>query len=153
MGNTKEINIKNRIYYFFDDMINIEKVNSDLLKIDKKTRKSIGIYYIGYITMKDSKHVNIHSVNYLCIIINEVDGSIEEKKNGNKYLTFPSTDKHKKILEKYTELWKKIKSLIESSSVECNSIDISGKYEKDYLKIKLNSDDNLPLNKILKLHN
>ena len=80
MGITKEINIKNRIYYFFDDMINIEKVNSDLLKIDKKTHKSIGIYYIGYITMKDSKHVNIHSVNSLCIIINEVDGSIEEKK-------------------------------------------------------------------------
>ena len=152
MGNTKEINIKNRIYYFFNDIINIEKVNSDLLKIDKKTRKSIGIYYIGYITMKDSKHVNIHSVNSLCIIINEVDGSIEEK-NGNKYLTFPSTDKHKKILEKYTELWNKIKSLTASSSVECNSIDKSGKYEKDYLKIRFSSGNNLPLNKILKLRN
>ena len=52
MGNTKEINIKNRTYYLFDDMINIENFNPDLLKIDKKSYKNIGIYYIGYITMK-----------------------------------------------------------------------------------------------------
>ena len=52
MGNTKEINIKNRTYYFFDDMINIENFNPDLLKIDKKSYKNTGIYYIGYITMK-----------------------------------------------------------------------------------------------------
>ena len=31
--------------------------------------------------------------------------------------------------------------------------DKPGEYEKDYIKIKFNSDDNLPLNKILKLHN
>ena len=86
MENTKEINIKNRTYYFFDDTINIENFKPDLLKIDKKLYKNIGIYYIGCITMKDFKHVNIHSVNPLYIIINEVDGSIEEK-NGSKYLT------------------------------------------------------------------
>ena len=60
MGNTKEINIKNRTYYFFDDMINIENFNPDLLKIEKKSYKNIGIYYIGYITIIDSKYVNIH---------------------------------------------------------------------------------------------
>ena len=91
MGNTKEINI--------DDMINIENFNLDLIKIDKKSYRNIGIYYIGYITVKDSKYVNIHSVNPLYIIIGEVDGSIEEK-NGNKYLTFADTDKNKKILKK-----------------------------------------------------
>ena len=63
MENTKEINIKNRTYYFFDDIINIENFNSDLLKIDKKTYKNIGIYYIGYITMKNSDYVKINSVN------------------------------------------------------------------------------------------
>ena len=77
MENTKEINIKDRTYYFFDDMIKIENFNHDLIKIDKKSYKNIGIYYIGCITMKDFKHVNIHSVNPLYIIINEVDGSIE----------------------------------------------------------------------------
>ena len=36
MGNIKEINIKNQTYHFFEDMINIENFNPDLLKIDKK---------------------------------------------------------------------------------------------------------------------
>ena len=44
MGLIKEINIKNRTYYFFDDMINIKNSNSDLLKIDKKSHKSTDIY-------------------------------------------------------------------------------------------------------------
>ena len=69
MGNTKEINIKNRTYYFFDDMINIKDFNPSLIKIDKKSYKNIGIYYIGYITMKDSDHVKISSVNPLYLII------------------------------------------------------------------------------------
>ena len=95
--------------------------------------------------------MNIHSVNLLYIIVGEVDGSIEEK-NGNKYLTFASTDKKKKVLEKYTELWNNITSLVECSSVE-NINNKPGKYGKDYMKIKFNLDDNLPSNKILKLHN
>ena len=59
--------------------------------------------------------MNVHSVNPFYIITGEVDGSIEEK-NGNKYLIFADTDKNKKVLEKYTKLWNKTKSLI-----ECNS--------------------------------
>ena len=51
MGNIKKTNIKNQIYYFFNDMINIEDFDSGLLKIDKKSHKNIGIYNIGYITM------------------------------------------------------------------------------------------------------
>ena len=79
MGNIKEINIKHRTYYF-DDMINIKDFDPSLLKIDKKSYKNIGIYYIGYITMKNSDYVKINGVNPLYIIINEVDGSIREKK-------------------------------------------------------------------------
>ena len=47
MGNIKEINIKSRTYYFFDDMINIEDFDQNLLKIDKKSYKNVDIYYIG----------------------------------------------------------------------------------------------------------
>ena len=79
MENIKEINIENRTYYLFDDMINIENFNPDLLKIDKKTYKNIGIYYIGHITIKDSKYVNTQSENPLYIITGEVDRPIEEK--------------------------------------------------------------------------
>ena len=70
-----------------------------MLKIDKKSNKSISIYYIGYITIKDSKYVNIRSANPLYIIISEVDGSMEEK-NGNKYLTSASADKKQKDIRK-----------------------------------------------------
>ena len=59
MGSIKEININNQTYYFFNDMINIENVDLDLLKIDNKSCKNIYIFYIGYITIKDLDSVNI----------------------------------------------------------------------------------------------
>ena len=52
MRTVKQIDIKNRTYYFYSDMINIKKFDSNLLKIDKKSYKDIGIYNIGYITIK-----------------------------------------------------------------------------------------------------
>ena len=66
MGTLKQINIKNRTYYFYNDIIDLENFDSSLLKIDKKSYKGIGIYNIGYITIKkidDCK--NINSVNLL----------------------------------------------------------------------------------------
>ena len=93
MGNIKQINIKNSAYYFFNDMINIKDFDPSLIKIDKKSYNNIDICYIGYITIKSiSDYQNINSVNPLYLIIGEVDGYIEEN-NGNKYLTFDSTDK------------------------------------------------------------
>ena len=47
---TKQMNIKNRTYYFYNDLINIKDFNSRLLKLDKKTSMGLGIYHIGYIT-------------------------------------------------------------------------------------------------------
>ena len=73
-----------------------------------------------------------------------MDGSIEEQ-NGNKYLTFASTDNKKRYLKSM-----QIKSLL--NSVEKIN-DKQGEYEKNYMKIKFNSDDNLPSNKIIKLCN
>ena len=52
MGTVKQIDIKNRIYYFYNDVVNIKKFDSNLLKIDKNSNKDIGIYNIGYITVK-----------------------------------------------------------------------------------------------------
>ena len=68
------------------------------------------------------------------------------KKKINKFLTFASTDKRKEPLAKYTKLRYEIKNLIDKID------DKPGQYEKDFVKIKFNSDDNLSLNKILKLH-
>ena len=128
-------------------MINIKDFDLTQLKLDKKSCKSIGIYYIGYITIKSiSDYENINSVNPLYLIIAEVDGYIEEN-NGNKYLTFVSTDKNKKVLGMCTKLWDEIEYHIQT--INAGKF---GEYEKDCMKIKFNSDDDLPLNKILKLH-
>ena len=71
-----------------------------MLKIDKKSFKGIGIYNIGYITIKkidDCK--NFHSVNPLYLRIDHASGYIEEK-SVNKYLVFDSTDENKELLKK-----------------------------------------------------
>ena len=62
-------------------MVNIEDFDPNLLKIDKNSYKNIDVYYIGYITMKDSDYVKIKIVNPLCLIICEVDQYIKEKKS------------------------------------------------------------------------
>ena len=81
MGRVKQIEIKNRIFYFYNDIINIKEFNSNLLKIVKKSYKDVDIYYIGYITIKKIGDCeNIYTVNPLYQII--VDGHIEEN-NGN----------------------------------------------------------------------
>ena len=138
MGEVKELNIKNRTYYFFDDMIDIKNFHSNLLKIDKKSHEDIDIYYIGYITIKKfSDCENIHSVNPLYLIIHSATGYFKEK-YGKKYLIIDST-------EKYEEVFSRIKSEIKTLN--------RGKelfYEKNYTKIGINIDDDIPLNKQLK---
>ena len=80
MGKVKQINIENRTYYFYNDMINIKDFDARLLKIDKKSYKNIGIYNIGYITIKKIDDCeNIYSVNPLYLLINHANGYIEEK--------------------------------------------------------------------------
>ena len=109
--------------------------------------KDIDIYYNGYIKIeKIDDCENIYSVNPLYLIIGKVDGHIEEK-NGSKYLVFDSTDENKEVLKKYTELWDGIKNEIETINGGKK-----GEYGKDFMTIKFDTDDNLPLNKQLKLH-
>ena len=147
MGTVKQINIKNRTYYFYKDIIDLENFDSSLLKLDKKSYKDIDIYNIGYITIKkigDCK--NIYSVNPLYLCITHASGYIEEI-NENKYLIFDSIDENKELLKKYNDVFNGIRNKIKKiSGDECD-------YEKDYMKIKFNSDDDLPLNKPLKFHN
>ena len=87
-------------------MINIKKCDSNLLKIDKKSYKDIGIYNIGYIRIKEiDDYENIYSVNPLYLIIDNASGYIEEK-SVNKYLVFDSTELHS--TDENKELLKKI---------------------------------------------
>ena len=100
MGEVKQINIKNRTYYFYNDIIDLKNFDARLLKIDKKSYKNIAIYYIGYITIKKIyDYESIYSVNPLYLRTDHESGYIEEK-NGNKYLMFDSADENKDILKK-----------------------------------------------------
>ena len=75
MGNIKQINIKNRTYFFFNDMINIKDFDPSLIKIDKKSYKNIDIYNIGYITIKSIiDYESINSVNPLHLTVGDIDG-------------------------------------------------------------------------------
>ena len=95
----KQIDIKNRTYYFCNAMIDIKKFDSDLLKIGKKSDIDIGIYNIGYITIKKiGDYKNIYSVNPLYLTITHASRYIEcnsaEEKGVNEYLVFDSADEN-----------------------------------------------------------
>ena len=99
MGEIKQINIKNRTYYFYNNIIGLKDFDAKLLKIDKKSYKNIDIYYTGYITKnKIDDYERIYSVNPLYLRIDLANGYTEEK-NGNKYLIFDSTDENKEVLK------------------------------------------------------
>ena len=67
----KDISTKNHTYYFFDDVINIKIFDSNNIKIHENSNKNILIYYIGYVTIKDSRYVKTYSVNPLYLILAE----------------------------------------------------------------------------------
>ena len=114
MGKVKQINIKNRTYYFYNDQINLKDFDARLLKVDKKDYKEIDIYYIGYVTVKKIANCNnINSVNLLYLMINEMIGHFEEK-DGNKYLVLDDVDENKEVLKKYEEVWEGVQKEIET---------------------------------------
>ena len=94
--------------------------------------------------IKVSKYLKINSVNSLDFIFNKVNGYFEET-NGNKYLTLVPTNKTKEKLNKCENLWSKIRYLIKSVTKNWNY------YDEKYMEIKLNSDDQLPLNKTIEI--
>ena len=146
MGSKKEINIKNRTYYFYNDIIDIKTFDSKNLKLDKKAYKDLDIYNIGYVTIKKiGDCYDVNSVNPLYLHIDNASGYIKEDWT-HKYLIFDSTDENKELLKRYGDVFNglidKIKK-IDDDWLE---------YTKDYMKIKFNSDDNLPLSKPLKFY-
>ena len=147
MGKSKQINIKNRTYYFYNDQINLKDFDARLLKVDKKDYKEIDIYYIRYVTVKKIANCNnINTVNPLYLMIDKMIGHFEEK-SGNKNLVLDDVNENKEVSQKYEDVWNGIKKEIETINSATKT-----EYEKDLNKIKFESDDDLPLNKPRKLH-
>ena len=121
-------------------MTNIKNIDANLLSINQIAFTSTDsvIYDIEYFK-------NLDGVNSLYLVFNDVDFYFE-KYGENKYFVFALTDKNREALENYTELWNEIKNEIETIRViEPN------KYEKDLLKIRFESGNNLPLDRILNI--
>ena len=138
--NHKANGYKKLLKLFFNDMTNISDFDPSLLNVDYiefKSNNSI-IYEIKYIK-------NLSSSNSLYLVFNNLDAYIE-KSGETKYLIFTSTDKKEMVLGDYTEIWDEIKEQIEL---------ISGnkviKYSKDFMKIKFESDDDLPISEIINI--
>ena len=145
MGSIKEINIKNRTFYFYDDIIDIETFDSSNLKLDKKSYKDLDIYNIGYVTIKKIGYgYDINNVNPLYLRIDNASRYIEEI-NEDKCLVFDVRDENKKLLKRYDDVFNGIMSKVKEID------DDWLEYSKDYMKIKFSLDDNLPLSKPLKL--
>ena len=85
-------------------------------------------------------------MNPLYLRISHANGYIGEK-NGNKNFIFDFVGENKELMKKYSDVWDGTKN--ETKSINDGK---ENNYEKDYMKIKFNSDDNLPLSKPLKFH-
>ena len=87
----KDIDIKNRAYYVFDDNINTKNFDPNNIKINEKSYKNVLIYCIGYVAIKDSKYEKTNYVNLLYLIFSKANEYFEDI-NKNKYLTLVPTN-------------------------------------------------------------
>ena len=140
----KDADLKKNTYYFFNDIINRKKFDSNDIKLDEKLYNNILIYYTGYVTIKDLKHLQINSLNPLQLIFRKVNGYCE-KNNENNYLIFVPTNESKEKINKDEELWIKFMDLFRSVTKNLDD------YDEIYMKIKFTSDEKLPLNKTIEI--
>ena len=136
----RQLNIKGKTYYFYNDLINIKNFNNNNLKLDKKSVLDNDVYYIGYITKKPQWNVN--SVNPLYLAINRIKDHFEEVE-GDKYRIICSENGD--IMHKYQDVFDGIKEIIKKINDYSQPI----KYDDNYMKVKINTDDNILLNKII----
>ena len=128
----------------FDDILNRKDFDPNNIKIYEKSYKNIFIYYIAYVTIKNSKYGKINRVNPLYLMLNKMNGYFEAI-NGNKYLMLVPTNESKEKIKNYEGLWIKIKDLIRSVTRK------SDDYVEKYIKIKFYLDDELLLNKTIEI--
>ena len=131
------MNIENRTYYFYNDLINVLNFEANNLRLDKKSWKDIDIYYFGYVDKDEPTEWKVNSVNplYLILIF-----CFAGEKNRVRYLNIDNGDA---VLKKYDQVFSGIKHHIGK---------ISGDeivYDSDYDKIKFLTDDSLPLGKLI----
>ena len=144
MGELKPINIKKRTYYFYNDIINLDEFVESKIKFDKKDFNDIDIYYLGYEHKKKiSKCDVINSVNPLYLRIVDINGQFEKGKDDAWYLIISDDDD---VFKKLVDIFKSIKNKITEKTLD------GVEYDKDYMKIKFESNNILPADKVVNIH-
>ena len=110
MGTTKETNVKNRTYYYYNDIIDLDEYNESKIKVDKKDFNDIDIYYLGYEYKKKITECNImKSVNLLYLRIVDIKGQFEKDKDDAWYLVISDKDN---VYKKLVHIFESIKNEI-----------------------------------------
>ena len=143
METIKQINIKHRTYYFYNDIINLDKFDDSKIRVDKKDFNDIDIYYLGYEHKKKISECNvINSVNPPYLRIININGQFKKGKDGTWYLViFDKDDVYKKL-----DILESIKNKITEKKydvVECDN---------DYMKIKFESNNIFATDKDVNIH-
>ena len=144
MGELKQINIKKRTYYFYNDIINLDYFDGSKKKVDRKDFNYIDIYYIGYEHKKKISECNvINSVNPLYLRIININGQFEKGKDDAWYLVISDKDD---VYEKLVDIFESIKNKITEKTWDALE------YDKDYMKIKFESNNIFPTDKDVNIH-
>ena len=145
MEEIKQINIKNRTYYFYNDIINLDEFDGSKIKVDRKNFNDIDIYYLGYEYKKKITECNyINSVNPLYLRITDMKGQFKKGKSGNVWFLIIFGDEN--FLKIFANIWKSIRTKIDENTGGIVQ------YDKGYMRIKFESKDNLTTDNIVNMH-
>ena len=138
MGELKQINIKNRFYYFYNDIIDLDEFDESKIKVDKKDFNDIDIYYLGYEHKKKISECNvINSINPFYLRTVDMNGQFEKGKDDAWYLIISDDD----VFKKHVDIFESIKNKVTEKTWD------AVEYDKDYMKIKFESNNILPASK------
>ena len=106
METIKQINIKNRTYYFYNDIINLDEFDESKIKVDKKDFNDIDIYYLGYEHKKKISECDvIISVNPFYLRIVNMNGQFKKGKDDVRYLIISDNDDvFKKLIDTFESI-------------------------------------------------
>ena len=131
----KQLDIRGENYHCFKDLVNLKYLDPSLIKLDKRKSTNFDIYYVKYA----DKHL-------LCLFIKALDRYFSEDKHdgwSSKYMHIVENDNNDKVLINYAKIWKVIKDKIDNAE---------GEYEDSFMKVVINSDDDLPVGKVINFH-
>ena len=139
--NVKSLEIKNTSCYYYDDIVHADEFDKNLIKVDKReSRIGVDIYYISYIVNK--LQYNINSVNPLYLILKDVKCTVEKiEGSSDRYLVIDLSNKD--VLNVFDDMFNFISNKIDRDDDE----KVYG-----YIRLKFNSDVDLPLDKLIKFH-